>query len=182
MRVCARPLPSTQMNAPDTGSTCAGAAGSSAASGPCPQSLVPRPTTPSRTCCVCCSVEPVCGKQPWEGLSGSLRHGPMPFRAVTLGRLACCFCILMPLHRADQASLLSTQLCNVTEARSMRPVAPRVPPPAMTMVLKLVALPGCHLCGGRAASALRGLCCMVGRVRMGEGRGTGTGKGPQGHR
>lgn len=182
MSVCARPLPPMQTNAPDTGSTCAGAARSSVASVPCPQSLVPSPTAPSRTCYVCCSVEPVRCKQPWEGLSRNLHHGPTPFRAGTLGRLACCFGILMSLHLADQASLLSTQLRNVKEARSVRPVAPRVPPPAMIMVLKLVALPGCHLCGGRAASALRGLCCMVGRVRMGEGRGTGTGKGPQGHR
>lgn len=79
-----------------------------------------------------------------------------------------------------QASLFSTQLCSVKGARCMRPVAPYAPPPAMTMVLNL---------GGtarlspawRAASAPRGLCSMVCRVRRGRGEGTlGGGREPQG--
>lgn len=50
----------------------------------------------------------------------------------------------------------------------MRPVAPRVPPPATTMVLNPGGIARLSPVW-RAASAPRGLCCTVCRVRTGRG-------------
>ena len=75
-----------------------------------------------------------------------------------------------PCPVVTQASLLPTQLCSVRGARCMRPVAPRAPPRATTTVPSLGGPAGPSPVW-RAASAPRGLCCTVCRVRVGRGEG-----------
>ena len=94
---------------------------------------------------------------------------PVPSLSVASGWLACCCCILVPLHLRDPSLSPLHPALQREGGQGYEACGPmRPPPPAMTMVLGGTARP---LPVWRAASVLRGLCCTVCRVRVGRGEG-----------
>ncbi|KAI5153830.1 Sco-Spondin [Manis pentadactyla] len=88
-----------------------------------------------------------------------------------------CLCSAIATHAESVPGMGSmcagearnSALCNVKGVRCMRPVVPRVPPPAMITVLHPAGIAR-PLPVWRAASALRGLCCMESQWLCGSDR------------